>query len=177
MRPWTFTPVRAAMEPALDERGDCGTPCPAHTRDGCRNGARSRRAGRPASGDDHAVLGAAAMEPALDERGDLLDRVQIRDVIGRPQWSPLSTSGATRHPRWRRPVDICAAMEPALDERGDPAQVRRRPGVRNAAMEPALDERGDQEKMPAGFNGFGAAMEPALDERGDLTSESRSSSS
>src|SRR6266542_3562146 len=83
------------MEPALDERGD-----PARTRrwrgrSSGRNGARSRRAGRPARHAGQAHHLAAAMEPALDERGD-------------PGSGPDSGPGAG-----------LAAMEPALDERGD----------------------------------------------------------
>src|SRR6266540_4242937 len=83
-----------------------------------RNGARSRRAGR-------------------------LERWDAEQTAwARPQWSPLSTSGATCQERYRE-RDGQAAMEPALDERGD--AERQLPGVAElvAAMEPALDERGD----------------------------------
>src|SRR6266508_4624133 len=62
---------RAAMEPALDERGDLGRPV-------CQG-----------------TLGAAAaMEPALDERGDPRGSPRYSSQAA-PQWSPLSTSGAT----------------------------------------------------------------------------------
>src|SRR6266542_2723574 len=84
----------AAMEPALDERGDrrCRS-SPTPPRPG-RNGARSRRAGRPADLQIPRPVQGAAMEPALDERGDPGEAGD--DVVHR-----------------------CAAMEPALDERGD----------------------------------------------------------
>jgi len=59
------------------------------------------------------------MEPALDERGDLgMLRTWIRAPNG-PQWSPLSTSGATRVVAGEVGAVGAAAMEPALDERGD----------------------------------------------------------
>ncbi len=82
------------------------------------------------------------MEPALDERGDLAFVAVVIFLIA-PQWSPLSTSGATRatcSPLW---TSGKAAMEPALDERGD-SGGQPQPVVGGvAAMEPALDERGD----------------------------------
>src|SRR6266508_2775404 len=62
--------LRAAMEPALDERGD---PPP----------------DRPPNRSSP-----AAMEPALDERGDM-HRILDKALSDAPQWSPLSTSGAT----------------------------------------------------------------------------------
>src|SRR6266540_1498767 len=136
------------------------------------------------------------MEPALDERGDLNTSVYGAWPGGEPQWSPLSTSGATSARTLPRGRPAHAAMEPALDERGD--QVRglaaRRP--RGAAMEPALDERGDWKDIDAHCgrnerrNGarsrragrpglelahvvvLHAAMEPALDERGDCSGRS-----
>src|SRR6266542_725466 len=110
-----------------------------------RNGARSRRAGR-------------------------LERWDAEQTAwARPQWSPLSTSGATCQERYRE-RDGQAAMEPALDERGD--AERQLPGVAElvAAMEPALDERGDAAKAIAAVFSQDAAMEPALDERGDSDS-------
>src|SRR6266508_3708886 len=87
------------------------------------------------------------MEPALDERGDLDgERMRVDDIAG-PQWSPLSTSGATSGPESCACARVVAAMEPALDERGDlPRPPRRLPHRRPAAMEPALDERGDRGK-------------------------------
>src|SRR6266508_300351 len=88
------------MEPALDERGAPARPRRWRGRSSGRNGARSRRAGRPARHAGQAHHLAAAMEPALDERGD-------------PGSGPESGPGAG-----------LAAMEPALDERGD----RRGPG-------------------------------------------------
>src|SRR6266542_4058887 len=112
------------MEPALDERGDPARTRRWRCRSSGRNGARSRRAGRPARHAGQAHHLAAAMEPALDERGD-------------PGSGPESGPGAG-----------LAAMEPALDERGDLAGnvARLDPGA--AAMEPALDERGDQAAVP-----------------------------
>ncbi len=63
----------AAMEPALDERGDLGDGGDVAEQVGAgRNGARSRRAGRPLHLEALSRLVViAAMEPALDERGDL----------------------------------------------------------------------------------------------------------
>ncbi len=85
----------AAMEPALDERGDPTSGRIAFTELRGRNGARSRRAGRPSTIVGHSCSFEAAMEPALDERGDSpLTRVPSCQPV--PQWSPLSTSGATR---------------------------------------------------------------------------------
>ncbi len=226
------------MEPALDERGDSSTAVRNGIQDkpqwsplstsgatrargwsrrigSCRNGARSRRAGRLGHPADALADRVAAMEPALDERGDRPSATQPRagadaamepalDERGDlhtlllqlatflPQWSPLSTSGATPASVQMRTIPTRAAMEPALDERGD----RRRAGLpglaRQAAMEPALDERGDvalprvrhcpivsrngarsrRAGRPANRGSFRAriraAMEPALDERGDL---------
>src|SRR6266508_1433316 len=133
------------------------------------------------------------MEPALDERGDLDgERMRVDDIAG-PQWSPLSTSGATSGPESCACARVVAAMEPALDERGDlladfsvtangvapqwsplstsGATGQRRPPLhphRDAAMEPALDERGDPPRPPRRLpHRRPAAMEPALDERGD----------
>src|SRR6266540_2584527 len=185
----------AAMEPALDERGDSSTAVRNGIQDkpqwsplstsgatrargwsrrigSCRNGARSRRAGRLGHPADALADRVAAMEPALDERGDRPSATQPRagadaamepalDERGDlhtlllqlatflPQWSPLSTSGATPASVQMRTIPTRAAMEPALDERGD----RRRAGLpglaRQAAMEPALDERGDVAHLTA----------------------------
>src|SRR6266542_3527116 len=106
------------------------------------------------------------MEPALDERGDVFQpAVDEPTTDDEPQWSPLSTSGATRPSIRRRGVRMGAAMEPALDERGDPRRGRctSHPGF--AAMEPALDERGDCMTQVFAERVAAAAMEPALDER------------
>src|SRR6266542_4373256 len=134
--------LAAAMEPALDERGDPVTASAAGRSAKRRNGARSRRAGRRGEERAAAFLVAAAMEPALDERGDprtgpgmpLRKEPQwsplstsgatcrcpdLRRTEDRPQWSPLSTSGATGVAGRRRHLQGQAAMEPALDERGD----------------------------------------------------------
>ena len=85
-----------------------------------------------------------------------------------PQWSPLSTSGATDPRGHPGHAALVAAMEPALDERGDVQDAGLPPLLGRAAMEPALDERGDS---PMGGDApcrlTCAAMEPALDERGD----------
>ncbi len=132
------------------------------------------------------------MEPALDERGDASLRLRAEAAF-QPQWSPLSTSGATgsrpnpstrrrcrngarsrragRHVHLRAHGRRCggAAMEPALDERGDLASAFARSFSVRAAMEPALDERGDLgRRVGAAVAALAAAMEPALDERGDL---------
>src|SRR6266540_24008 len=131
------------------------------------------------------------MEPALDERGDPTSSKPGANATA-PQWSPLSTSGATlagqgyqparndrrNGARSRRagrrattstgPVRRCAAaMEPALDERGDQFDPVVGFGQGGAAMEPALDERGDPSREPGARDVRTAAMEPALDERGD----------
>src|SRR6266540_4156032 len=82
-------PGQAAMEPALDERGD-------------RPSATQPRAGAD-----------AAMEPALDERGDL-HTLLLQLATFLPQWSPLSTSGATPASVQMRTIPTRAAMEPAL---------------------------------------------------------------
>src|SRR6266542_3114629 len=134
----------AAMEPALDERGDSTGNIGATPPSDGRNGARSRRAGRRP----------AALTTWLPPRW--------------PQWSPLSTSGATRTHCQRLDATSYAAMEPALDERGDAANSSAVMPSSRAAMEPALDERGDDGRLrgPAADHD-GAAMEPALDERGD----------
>src|SRR6266545_3559872 len=111
----------AAMEPVLDERGDLG--------------------GNVARLDP----GAAAMEPALDERGDQA-AVPMWIAEVKPQWSPLSTSGATT---LADPKDSYVEPVPQwspLSTSG--ATDRRTPAGRapsGAAMEPALDERGDSE--------------------------------
>ncbi len=135
----------AAMEPALDERGDKPGRSRRRRPRGGRNGARSRRAGRPTSGVGH--LGWAH----------------------RPQWSPLSTSGATWRPR--TPLSRRERCRNGARSRraGRPGAVHpgRRVG-RHAAMEPALDERGDLGVQVQRQRPGGAAMEPALDERGDL---------
>src|SRR6266545_1929526 len=81
------------------------------------------------------------MEPALDERGDLRSRFRRQAGI-LPQWSPLSTSGATIH-HSRTFVQL----------RGRNGARSRRAG--RLALDPGAE-------LPAG-----AAMEPALDERGD----------
>ncbi len=58
------------------------------------------------------------MEPALDERGDLASLLEGHGYQS-PQWSPLSTSGATYDLTPANIQAAKAAMEPALDERGD----------------------------------------------------------
>src|SRR6266540_361042 len=87
-------PGTAAMEPALDERGDSTRPATTSLACCSRNGARSRRAGRRSRRARVAAVLAAAMEPALDERGDP-SAACASESISAPQWSPLSTSGAT----------------------------------------------------------------------------------
>src|SRR6266545_8258723 len=84
-----------------------------------------------------------------------------------PQWSPLSTSGATDPRGHPGHAALVAAMEPALDERGDVQDAGLPPLLGRAAMEPALDERGDCSPRSQPHRDSGAAMEPALDERGD----------
>ncbi len=85
------------------------------------------------------------MEPALDERGDSTSpRVELRVRIYQPQWSPLSTSGATNGvvrawpqigpPQWS-PLSTSGATGADIASTKDL--------TKQAAMEPALDERGD----------------------------------
>src|SRR6266540_262376 len=83
-----------------------------------------------------------------------------------PQWSPLSTSGATRVPPAPRSPSARrnGARSRRAGRRGDRAKVVT--GL-DAAMEPALDERGDRRGPATAANRTAAAMEPALDERGD----------
>src|SRR6266540_4716962 len=110
-----------------------------------RNGARSRRAGRPGSRADVDRGGQAAMEPALDERGDLPGRCRVGDQR-MPQWSPLSTSGATTLADLKDSYVEPVPQWSPLSTSG--ATDRRTPAGRapsGAAMEPALDERGDSE--------------------------------
>ncbi len=87
------------------------------------------------------------MEPALDERGDKT-ALDVHETARMPQWSPLSTSGATTTrpragrlstgPQWS-PLSTSGAT------RAGPAGSGRRG---EAAMEPALDERGDPGTTP-----------------------------
>ncbi len=137
--------VGAAMEPALDERGDRRTRSPAGMPERRRNGARSRRAGRPGSaGNASAPAGSrngarsrragrpchcpSSRRPATRRNGARSRRagrlipegtqVTLRSL---PQWSPLSTSGATsrmqdcRHcsgvPQWS-PLSTSGATRP-----------------------------------------------------------------
>src|SRR6266542_3090309 len=138
------------MEPALDERGDLN-PVAAY----------------PVA--DHV----AAMEPALDERGDGL-RAGARGHRERPQWSPLSTSGATCRRRRRR-LRSWRRNGARSRRAGRPARTLPRGRPAHAAMEPALDERGDHPRRPERLlRRAGAAMEPALDERGDRQTSSES---
>ncbi len=119
--------VEAAMEPALDERGDAVCASSRAVSASGRNGARSRRAGRPGKIQFLQEGGyVAAMEPALDERGDRWTGTarsagrtgrngarsrragRLQAMVWRPatqeapQWSPLSTSGATKLRRFLR---------------------------------------------------------------------------
>src|SRR6266542_2351904 len=85
----------AAMEPALDERGDDGhLRGPAADHDGAAMEPALDERGDPAAARLPGAGGRAAMEPALDERGDVVVAHGSRQCL-RPQWSPLSTSGAT----------------------------------------------------------------------------------
>src|SRR6266545_5187831 len=165
---------RAAMEPALDERGDPGRPCWLRSPRRSRNGARSRRAGRPIRCLGRYTTNAwAAMEPALDERGDHApDRTASPPSVaamepaldergdhfcpgrwhrtGKPQWSPLSTSGATgRRCRWPPRFD-CRNGARSRRAGRRASQVGGCDLGEDAAMEPALDERGDDELRHAG---------------------------
>src|SRR6266508_3865628 len=91
------------------------------------------------------------MEPALDERGDPTSSKPGANATA-PQWSPLSTSGATLAGQ---------GYQPARNDRRNGARSRRAGRrattstgpVRRcaAAMEPALDERGDQFDPVVGF--------------------------
>src|SRR6266545_2978863 len=138
----------AAMEPALDERGDATRAGVSAVTHGCRNGARSRRAGRH-----------------LNAIVDTLTRV-------RPQWSPLSTSGATQELASQATALLAPQWSPLSTSGATDLTERRLQPDHGAAMEPALDERGDGVDRPARHRGWGAAMEPALDERGDSIAES-----
>src|SRR6266540_4441293 len=116
---------QAAMEPALDERGDAERQLP-----GVAELVAAMEPALDERGDAAKALAAvfsqaAAMEPALDERGDLKP-VSAATSSRVPQWSPLSTSGATDHVPAKVDLTNDAAMEPALDERGDPNGRRRR---------------------------------------------------
>src|SRR6266542_3722977 len=116
LRAWIRAPPQWSP---LSTSGATRQPCRCGSRRSSRNGARSRRAGRPARTLPRGRPAHAAMEPALDERGDhprrperLLrragaamepaldergDRQTSSESVStyRPQWSPLSTSGAT----------------------------------------------------------------------------------
>src|SRR6266545_4122732 len=162
------------MEPALDERGD-----------------RARHHHRPPGRD-------AAMEPALDERGDVMrtpvarmSRSQPqwsplstsgattravnldRPVVVWPQWSPLSTSGATGHPPQLLPVEPVAAMEPALDERGDSSAWSKTEDIEKPQWSPLSTSGATVHGPDLFFGDVEAAMEPALDERGDASGGGR----
>src|SRR6266545_2349333 len=203
------------MEPALDERGDLPSndhplmPAPTpqwsplstsgatihHSRTFVqlrgRNGARSRRAGRLALDPGAELPAGAAMEPALDERGDSVTLAGIWSTFKEPQWSPLSTSGATRprstctRPRvcrngarsrraGRRPRDHGRAASPP-GRNGARSRRAGRPG--QALLAPVAAAK--PQWSPLSTSGAtlaqhqprqrpdGAAMEPALDERGD----------
>src|SRR6266511_3170223 len=158
---------RAAMEPALDERGDPGRPCWLRSPRRSRNGARSRRAGRPLRILVNRLSSTrAAMEPALDERGDPSAAWAATPPTRGPQWSPLSTSGATTHltgqhhhrlwPQWS-PLSTSGATTFA---QGDGTERGSRNGARSRRA-------GRQAGVVGGHQGSTAAMEPALDERGD----------
>src|SRR6266542_3052124 len=157
------------MEPALDERGDLDVPGALHgLLTAAMEPALDERGDEP-SDLQVMSLASAAMEPALDERGDPTSSKPGANATA-PQWSPLSTSGATLAGQ---------GYQPARNDRRNGARSRRAGRrattstgpVRRcaAAMEPALDERGDQFDPVVGFGQGGAAMEPALDERGDST--------
>src|SRR6266542_1948348 len=168
---------RAAMEPALDERGDAFRRQPAPAAPRRRNGARSRRVGRPAwtsqrpgrtrpqwsplstSGATRWTFSTPSMtrgpqwSPLSTSGATTIGGAYVVDRAP-PQWSPLSTSGATQPARRRRLWRAVAAMEPALDERGDPAAARLPGAGGRAAMEPALDERGDVVVAPRSSRGL-----------------------
>src|SRR6266542_1857091 len=118
------------------------------------------------------------MEPALDERGDTGCLRPAGCAAAPPQWSPLSTSGATRtiSPPGRHPAPSRNGARSRRAGRHRPAQAPP-PSDHGAAMEPALDERGDLIADPPAGEGLGAAMEPALDERGDHDDPATTSSS
>src|SRR6266545_3625053 len=106
------------MEPALDERGDRRGPATAAHRTAAAMEPALDERGDLAGNVARLDPGAAAMEPALDERGDQA-AVPMWIAEVEPQWSPLSTSGATVTPEEYADIEEGAAMEPALDERGD----------------------------------------------------------
>src|SRR6266545_1852967 len=134
------------------------------------------------------------MEPALDERGDVMrtpvarmSRSQPqwsplstsgattravnldRPVVVWPQWSPLSTSGATGHPPQLLPVEPVAAMEPALDERGDSSAWSKTEDIEKPQWSPLSTSGATVHGPDLFFGDVEAAMEPALDERGDAS--------
>src|SRR6266542_3531054 len=136
-------PGQAAMEPALDERGDArswvvssdrvspqwsplstsgatSTPCCCNWPHSCRNGARSRRAGRPRRRCRCEPSQRGPQWSPLSTSGATVGELVCPDWRDKPQWSPLSTSGATSLCLASVTVQLSAAMEPALDERGDP---------------------------------------------------------
>ncbi len=82
------------MEPALDERGDRRGPATAAHRTAAAMEPALDERGDLAGNVARLDPGAAAMEPALDERGDQA-AVPMWIAEVKPQWSPLSTSGAT----------------------------------------------------------------------------------
>src|SRR6266542_2504161 len=115
-------PVRrcaAAMEPALDERGDSTGNIGATPPSDGRNGARSRRAGRRPAALTTWLPPRWPQWSPLSTSGATLLASQERAMSVPPQWSPLSTSGATGHIGGPFSDGVEAAMEPALDERGD----------------------------------------------------------
>src|SRR6266545_1763784 len=134
----------AAMEPALDERGDATRAGVSAVTHGCRNGARSRRAGRHLNAIVDTLTRVRPQWSPLSTSGATQELASQATALLAPQWSPLSTSGATRHGRQDGQAGRGAAMEPALDERGDTLTELVAAGSLEAAMEPALDERGDR---------------------------------
>src|SRR6266542_1434628 len=85
---------RAAMEPALDERGDAFRRQPAPAAPRRRNGARSRRVGRPAWTSQRPGRTRPQWSP-LSTSGATRWTFSTPSMTRGPQWSPLSTSGAT----------------------------------------------------------------------------------
>src|SRR6266542_4051016 len=158
---------RAAMEPALDERGDAFRRQPAPAAPRRRNGARSRRVGRPAWTSQRPGRTRPQWSP-LSTSGATRWTFSTPSMTRGPQWSPLSTSGATTatygdqpltmtEPQWSPlstsgattiggayVVDRAPPQWSPLSTSGATQPARRRRLWRAvAAMEPALDERGD----------------------------------
>ncbi len=154
------------MEPGHEDRED-RTPRPHQTRRSrCRNGARSRRPGRPALGpgdppplagrngarsrrpgrrrrDRRADVHArAAMEPGHEDREDVA-RYSVIDYANAPQWSPVTKTGKTA--AVNAVAGGISGRNGARSRRpGRPGALRRFESDLLAAMEPGHEDREDR---------------------------------